>query len=547
MRVRRNIGIPSLVLPVLLLVPLASVPVFGEDNGCQGGDRVATVTAFGHPRTTFSREPAATEADLQRLFVQYEDDVRKVLALAKWGGDPDRLFAAVLAGGATEVSLPPGTEFEWMAFRKGGKPACVENVIWKGAAPFPAWSIAIESGGYNYTLTVPKTCLNLSSTRGAKRMVPPPTCDLAAFFDAESDVITVRGSTDGAEISVTSVSEPNKAGDPAMLENTGENVWTYKPTDDGRYSFTANARHESGSQNTECSASVDVERTKPKFQCSATVDPETGVVTIDTSGSQGDIAMGGITLPDGAVGDAAGFTVTARSFDTAESLPLRPGDYTYTFAGVARLHGVEDAGSCSATVTRKSRGGAWVLRFFGAAADASGDSIMTGPVREDPNDLLSPFVSTKRMIGDGTGFGLGIERLINDRFGIELDAVFIDLDGNRIVDRGEDWVMSNPGVGFDAISLGLNVHLTPAKKYDIFVGPFVSYVSYSDSAFNATEPGFGSETGIGAKLGADFYFGWQSPWALATSIRYLAASAGDDDNEFDIDPLIATVGLGFRF
>jgi len=478
MRVRRNIGIPSLVLAVLLLVPLASVPVFGEDNGCQGGDRVAPVTAFGHPRTTFSREPAATEADLQRLFVQYEDDVRKVLALAKWGGDPDHLFAAVLAGGATEVSLPPGTEFEWMAFRKGGKPACVENVIWKGTAPFPAWSIAIESGGYNYTLTVPKTCLNLSSTRGAKRMVPPPTCDLAVFFDAESDVITVRGSTDGAEISVTSVSEPNRAGDPVMLESAGENVWTYRPTDDGRYSFTANARHESGSQNTDCSASVDVERTK---------------------------------------------AVMAPAAPTTAAAPE------------------------PVAATQKARDGKWVFRFFGVAADASGDSIMTGPVREDPNDLLSPFVSTKRMIGDGTGFGLGIERLINDRFGIELEALFIDLDGNRIVDRGEDWVMSNPGVGFDAISLGLNVHLTPDKMYDIFVGPFISHVSYSAGAFNATEPGFGSETGIGAKLGADFYFGWQSPWALATSVRYLAASAGDDDNEFDIDPVIATVGLGFRF
>ena len=105
--------------------PLASAPLFGEDNGCQGGDRVAAVTAFGRPQTTFSREPAATEADLQRLFVQYEDDLRKVLELAGWNGDPDQLFAAVRAGEATEVSLSPGTEFEWLAFRKGGRPACV--------------------------------------------------------------------------------------------------------------------------------------------------------------------------------------------------------------------------------------------------------------------------------------------------------------------------------------------------------------------------------------------------------------------------------------
>ena len=68
-----------MVLPVLLLVPLASAPVFAEDNGCQGAGRVASVTAFGRPQTTFSRESAATEADLQRLFVLYEGDLRIVL------------------------------------------------------------------------------------------------------------------------------------------------------------------------------------------------------------------------------------------------------------------------------------------------------------------------------------------------------------------------------------------------------------------------------------------------------------------------------------
>ena len=107
--------------------------------------------------------------------------------------------------------------------------------------------------------------------------------------------------------------------------------------------------------------------------------------------------------------------------------------------------------------------------------------------------------------------------------------------------------MTNPDVGFDAISLGLNYHLTPDRLVDVFVGPFVSNVSYSDSAFNAGEAGFGSEVGVGAKIGADWYFGWQSPWALSTSIHYLPMTAGDDGNEFDIDPLVGAIGLAFRF
>lgn len=565
-RSRVREGIWALVAGVMALGAVPAVAdQHAEENQCQGGDRVAPVTVFGRPQTTFSKEPAATEEDLQKLFVRYQDDLREVLELARWGGDPDDLFAAVRNGGAVERSMPPGTEFEWMAFRKRGEPACVRNIMWKGKAPFPAWSISFESNGYQYELMVPTTCLNLSIVRGTTKMVPPPTCELSASFDVDSDMITLRGATDGAEISITSVSEPNAGGSVGNLESAGENSWTYQPAADGRYSFTANARHATGSQNTDCSASVEVERRKPVFDCAAAFDPESGLIDVDCVESVGDVEITGITAPENGGADPSQLTAAGPSqwtFDPSDTLPAKPGDYPYTFTGVARLNGFEDSGSATATVPRlRTYGkaglaagatggpgaGAWIFRLFGAAADSSGDFVMTGPVRADPADLLSPFVSTKRTIGDGNGFGLGLERLFGERLGVEVDALFLDLDGNRIVDVGEDWTMTNPGVGMDAISLGVNFHLTPGKMHDVYVGPFVSSISYSDGAFNATETGFGSETGVGAKLGADFYFGWQSPWALSTSIRYLAASAGDGGNEFDVDPLIGTVGIGYRF
>ena len=81
------------VLPILLLTPLAAQPARGQEDGCQGGERVSPVTAFGRPQTTFSREAAGTEANLQRLFKEYESDLRKVLELANWGGDAEQLFA----------------------------------------------------------------------------------------------------------------------------------------------------------------------------------------------------------------------------------------------------------------------------------------------------------------------------------------------------------------------------------------------------------------------------------------------------------------------
>lgn len=538
------------ILPALMLSPVWMSPAVAADNNCQGGDRVVPVTVFGRPQTTFSREPATTEADLQRLFVKYESDLRKVLEIAGWEGNQEDLFAAVKAGNAKEVALPNGTEFDWMAFRKAGKPACVKNIMWKGAKPFPAWQVSIESGGYNYTMTVPKSCLNLGMVRGGRVMVPPPTCDLKASFDAETDTITVRGGTDGAEMSITSMTGPSGAEDVGKLGDGGEYTWTYKPMADGTYSFTANAQLAAGSQNADCSARVDVVRKKPKFDCVASYLAEDELIDVDCTKSIGEVEITGIKLPDGGAGDVSELTAAGANrwtFDPADTLPLKPGDYDYTFMGVARLNGYEDSGSVSALVPRLPRQGAWVFRFYGAKADTSGSALMTGPVRQDPNNNLSPFVTTKRMIGDGDGLGLGIERLLGARYGVELDALFLDLDGSRIVDIGTEWTMSNPGVDMDALSLGLNIHLTPAKKFDIFVGPFISNVSYSDSGFNVTESRFGDEFGLGAKLGADWYFGWQSKWALATAIRYLPITAGDDANEFDIDPLVGTIGLGYRF
>lgn len=551
---------------------VADTAVAAEGENCQGGDRVVPVTVFGRPQTTFSREPAATEEDLQRLFVKYEADLRKVLELADWEGDPEALFAAVKAGGAEERSMPPGTEFGWMAFRKNGEPACVKNIMWKGAAPFPAWSISFESEGYSYELVVPKTCLNLSLIKGARRVLvqKPPTCELSASFDREADAITIKGSTDGAAVEITSIREPNGSGDLAKLTSAGEGMWTYQPRDDGRYSFSANARHGSGSLNTDCSATVEVERAKPAFACTATFDSATGAIMVDTSASDGDVKLTGLALPEGGSADVS--ALGDAGFDVADSLPGKPGDYTYTFSGVAMKNGFEDAGSCSVTVTRAGRGalggagagasaldaggsstvgsaqgGPWIFRFFGAGANASGDTIMNGPVRENPDDLLSPFITTKRTIGDGSGLGLAIERLFGPRLGLEFEALFIDLDGNRIFDRGDEWTMTNPGVGFDGLGVGLNYHLTPDKKYDVFVGPFVTNISYDDDGFNAGESGFSSELGVGAKLGADFYFGWKSPWALSTSIRYIAVGAGDGDNSFDVDPLVGTIGFGYTF
>lgn len=392
----------TLVVGVGLLTLIAA-PSGAQENSCRGGNRVAPVTRFGNPISTFSSESAATMADLQRLFVRYEQDLRTVLELAHWGGDADDLFAAVASGnGVSERAVAPLTELDWMGYRKNGQAACVNNVLWKGKDPFPAWNIVVVSEGNQYNFVVPKACLNLSIETGTTRLMP--------MERAPAPEVVVPP-------------EP-----PARVE-----------------------------------------------------EPE--VVPIETP-------------PEPPV-------VSERD-------------------------------------DRGPRKGDWIFRIFGARADTSGnmdEEIFGGPGIDETR--------IKRSVGSGSGFGLGLERLLTDRLGLAFGLMTLDLDGSVIVDIGEDWTMTNPDVGYDAFDLGLNFHLLQGGPVDLFIGPFVSLVDLGGS--DLTAGGFDNDVGFGAKLGADFPFGSQSDWALTTGVRFLSLGAESNTLDFDLDPLIGLLGLSYKF
>ena len=202
-----------LVLAVFLLQGVLTVGIRAQEEGCIGGDRVRRVDVWGRPATTFSRQPATMLEELQAQFKVLRADYAAVLRQAGWEGDPEDLFAAVgsasdRSGAVTFRSAPPGTEFEWMAYRQRGEPSCVKDIIWVGQEPFPAWQIVVESQGVQHTFVVPQSCLNLGLEKGKRREVPPPTCRLNASFDPETDTITVTGSSDVADFRITGVDGP---------------------------------------------------------------------------------------------------------------------------------------------------------------------------------------------------------------------------------------------------------------------------------------------------------------------------------------------------
>ncbi len=104
------------------------------------------------------------------------------------------------------------------------------------------------------------------------------------------------------------------------------------------------------------------------------------------------------------------------------------------------------------------------------------------------------------------------------------------------------------------LTAGLNFHLTPENPIDAYIGAFVAWVNYGDATFNNAGTNqrvrIGSDYGWGLIAGADIPLGRRG-WTMHGSFRYLKtrlqSDAGPLQVQGDINPIIVSVGIGFRF
>ena len=114
-------------------------------------------------------------------------------------------------------------------------------------------------------------------------------------------------------------------------------------------------------------------------------------------------------------------------------------------------------------------------------------------------------------------------------------------------------------LGFTAVTGGLNIHLTPEKKVDLYIAPLLVFTSFDDLRFRfqvddeTLTADFRSDDdfAVGAQLGADVPFG-EGRWSLNLTARYLDVSLSVVDEEgvytnLQFDPLVLSAGLGYRF
>lgn len=191
----------------------------------------------------------------------------------------------------------------------------------------------------------------------------------------------------------------------------------------------------------------------------------------------------------------------------------------------------------------------WQIRLYAATIDMEHSSA----------GLTRPGGATAGFDGDvGGGVGVNAEYRFSRRLGVDLGFfsggnVGIEAHAYRIGDTS--WV-THDTLTFTPLTAGLDVHLTPGSRVDVYACPLVALIQYGELAIRTGPSGL--RTGIdleedfalGATLGLGVPFGQR--WSLQANVTYLDSSLkGSGANGVRIangyDSSIFGLGLGYRF
>ena len=163
----RGLASPSLILFLAIGFPQ---PASADDAGeaAAAAQQPAQTTDYRPIRqlggaTRFTR-PVNTVGELQKMFSQprIQSDVRAVLEMDNLGASSAEVNRILGGGMVMETTIAPGTRIEWMALRRGGRPATVRRVQWAGAKPLEGYQFVIDNLTETLTFFVPKICGNIS-------------------------------------------------------------------------------------------------------------------------------------------------------------------------------------------------------------------------------------------------------------------------------------------------------------------------------------------------------------------------------------------------
>jgi outer membrane protein len=157
------------------------------------------------------------------------------------------------------------------------------------------------------------------------------------------------------------------------------------------------------------------------------------------------------------------------------------------------------------------------------------------------DDITINSVTDAVQGSDDFGYEAGLEGRFNKVFGLE---------GSLLV-GSNDFELDNNGGDLGsldqrALTLALNFHIIPAKYFDLWLAPVVSWYSFGDlEDINGNNLDINDEWGYGAQLG--FGIGLGKVVAIDAGVRYVKLDISSGNQSVAFDPVIARVGLAFRF
>lgn len=146
---------------------------------------------------------------------------------------------------------------------------------------------------------------------------------------------------------------------------------------------------------------------------------------------------------------------------------------------------------------------------------------------------------------DDFGFEAGYEFRANKLIGIEGSYLIGSNDFEL-----EDADTELGTVDQQAITAALNFHILPTKVFDLWLAPVVSWYAFGDfdidDAIDSEDVELNTEWGYGGQVGFDIGLG--KTVAITGGVRYVKVElAGEDFSGIDFDPIIARLGLAFRW
>jgi outer membrane protein W len=161
----------------------------------------------------------------------------------------------------------------------------------------------------------------------------------------------------------------------------------------------------------------------------------------------------------------------------------------------------------------------------------------------------------QQSVEDGASLGVSVEYLWRDRLGIEATASLSSHDVEMVISNDLGTFPATDSTRFRMFTLGANYHFETEGRIRWSVGGFVPllFADGTDHVFpdlNRTEGrAYDQDYGVGIKGGLEWSFAPESPWTVSVEGRYmfLLIMESEGVGDIDVDPVVLTVGVGYRF